>query len=787
MSPNKLDNSEETDGSTTPTTIISSDKSLNSFKNNNNIIAKKFTLTEFPDKNLIKNIWTHPDIWITQRDEVRNYCDIYKDEGIEIEYIKYYKYGRYFVKNHKIRSSTIMYNAIRSALFKDTELDIDIINCHSNLLLDICECNNFYDVECLKYYCENRDEIINYFDINKNLIKVYNENNKTNYDKKDIVKNLITRILYGGSIESWKNEFFIDCEIPEFINSFINEIKINTNLILQDKRFKDIIDYETKRRLDKAKKKYGKKFDIEKFKIKPAKLLSVILQEYECLIIMKCFEIVKNNNFTITSYNYDGFQILKKEGANVLIDVINNYNFNMSHNNKVFINFKNIKFIIKPFKNAVSNKDLITLDSDEFEKELFNLSTDYNYKKVYFEKYFAKILNPTMFVERRKNDFVIYKKNDFGTAFSHLFYYEPKKEKPEILIRKSFIATWLIDEDMKIYNNVNYYPTNSKCPKKTFNLWNEFPIKSIPLDETADTSLLHNHIKILLKEDEKDIEWMLNWLAHIVQFPHKKTEVCVILYDKNFGTGKSMLAEEFLQKIIGINKMIITCKTDKVFGKFTNSQGKLLCVLNEAKGKDTFELNEIIKESITGKTIEMEKKNIDAIQITDYLNYIITTNNLNSIKLEEGDRRFMVFATSSKLKGDVKYFENLALSLNDDVIMRKFYEELMNRDLSNFNSSRDRQNNKIMDIMKEHNVDIIVEFINYWKQEVKNGDEETIIKKEMKAIDLYQQFKIFYEMCGNNINSRPSLTKFGTRVKTYDDKVNFKRYKSCLKYSIIVE
>tara|TARA_R100000353_G_scaffold153266_1_gene111854 strand:+ start:3475 stop:5835 length:2361 start_codon:yes stop_codon:yes gene_type:complete len=786
MSPNK-DIGQETDGSISPTTIISSDKSLNSFKNNNNIIATKFTLTEFPDKDLIKNIWTHPDIWITQRDEVRNYCDIYKDEGIEIEYIKYYKYGRYFVKNHKIRSSTIMYNAIRSALFKDTELDIDIINCHCNLLLDICECNDFYDVECLKYYCENRDEVINLFNIDKNLIKVYNQNNKTNYDKKDIIKNLITRILYGGSIESWKNEFFIDCEIPEFINSFINEIKTNTNLIIKDKRFKDIIDYETKRRLDKAKKKYGKKFDIQKFEIKTAKLLSVILQEYECLIIMKCFEIAKNNNFTITSYNYDGFQILKKEGANVLIDVINNYNFNMSHNNKVFINFKNIKFIIKPFKNAVNNKDLITLDSDEFEKELFNLSTDYNYKKVYFEKYFAKILNPTMFVERKKKDFVIYKKNDFGIAFSHLFYYEPKKEKPEVLIRKSFIPTWICDEDMKIYNNVDYYPTNSMCPEKTFNLWNEFPILSIRLDETADTSLIHNHIKTLLKNDEKDYEWFLNWLAHIVKFPHKKTGVCVVFYDKNFGTGKSMLAEQILQKIIGINKMIITSKIEKVFGKFANSQGKLLCVLNEASGKDTFELNDIIKEAITGSNVEMEKKGIDAIQIKDYLNYIITTNNLNCIKLEDGDRRFMVFATSDKLKGDVEYFDKLDLVFNDEIIMRKFYEELINRDLSKFNASRDRQENKIMEIMKEHNKDIILEFINYWKQEVKNGNEETIIKKEMKAIDIYKQFKIFYEMCGNNINSRPSLTKFGTRMKTYNDEVSFKRYKSGVKYSIIVE
>ena len=35
---------------------------------------------------------------------------------------------------------------------------------------------------------------------------------------------------------------------------------------------------------------------------------------------------------------------------------------------------------------------------------------------------------------------------------------------------------------------------------------------------------------------------------------------------------------------------------------------------NEASGKDTFELNEVIKESITGKTIEMEKKGMQVRQ-----------------------------------------------------------------------------------------------------------------------------------------------------------------------------
>jgi len=746
--------------------------------------AQSFSLKEFPNKTLVQNIWTHPDIWSAQRDEVRNYCNLYKETGIDIEYIKYYKYGRYFVKNHKVRSSTIMWNAVRSALFQDTEYDIDIVNCHSNILLDLCKTNDFYDIDCLKYYCENRDDVINLFNINQELIDKYNKDNKCKYDKKDIVKNLVTRVLYGGSIESWRKEFNIDSELPEFITNFINEININTNLIIKDKRFKDIVKYETDRRREKAKKKYAKSFDIEKFNVKPAKFLSIILQEYETLIIMKCFEIVKNNNFTITSYNYDGFQILKQDGVDDLINTINQFDFTLSHNNNNFIKFENIKFIVKPYKNAIDTSKLILLETDEFEVNIFNLCDTYEYKVAYFQKYFAKILSPTMFVETKKNDYVLFKKTDFVVAFQHLqvSVYDPQKG---VWLNKPFVPKWLLDKNIRFYNNVDYYPNIKACPKKTFNLWKDFPIKSIPLDENADTSLLHFHIKTLLNEDEKDIDWFLNWLAHIVKFPHNKTEVAVILYDRQFGTGKSLLAEEFLKKIIGINKMIITCKTDKVFGKFTNTQGKLLCVLNEASGKDTFELNDVIKEAITGTTIQMEKKGVDSIQIRDYLNYIITTNNLNSIKLEENDRRFMVFETSSKLRGDVRYFNKLISVLNDDVIMRKFYQELMERDLSNFNASRDRQNNKIMDIMKEHNVDVILEFINYWKQEVDDKDAGAMFKSSMRGMDLYTEFKKYYEMCGNNMNSRPSLTKFGTRIKSYQDKVAYVRKNTGFYYSII--
>lgn len=736
--------------------------------------AKTFTLTEFPNENLIKNIWTHPSIWSSQRDEVRNYCNLYDNSGIDINYIKYNDYGRFFVEDHKVRSSTIMWSPIRSALFQNTEYDIDIINCHSNLLLDILKTNEIYDIECLEYYCKNRDEIIDLFDITEDAIESYNVKKKEKKDKKDIVKALVTQLLYGGSIESWKKEYNITLEMPEFIINFQNEIKTNTSILLKDKRFKDIINYEYKRRRDKEYPNGVPKN--KEFEVKDSKYLAIILQEYESLIIMKIFEIVKNNGFIITSYNYDGFQILKREGVEDLIELINNTELSLSHSNKNFINFENIKFIVKPFKDPIDVSKLICLETDEFNRDVFNLSSNYNYKKKYFEKYFAKILNPTLFVESKKNDYVVYKRSDFGVAYQHLWYVEYKfnmKLGEMVSEDKPFINKWLADEKIRLYSNVDYYPTANMCPKNTFNLWGEFPIKDIPLDENADTSRVHYHIKTLLGDDDKNYEWYMNWLAHIVKFPHKKTEVCVVLYDRQFGTGKSILAEKILEKIISLKKIMVTCKMDKAFGRFANLQGKLLCVLNEASGKDTFELAEVIKESITGSNIEMEKKGVDSIQIKDYMNYIVTTNNLNSVKLEDGDRRFMVFNTSSKLKGDYAHFNNLVMDLEDDVVMRKFYEELMTRDLSQFNPSRDRPANKIMEVMKEHNIDVILEFINYWKQEV--DDDDGMFKTKMKGMDLYKEFCRYYEMCGNNMNSRPSLTKFGTRIKNYEELVEFKK------------
>ena len=138
-----------------------------------------------------------------------------------------------------------------------------------------------------------------------------------------------------------------------------------------------------------------------------------------------------------------------------------------------------------------------------------------------------------------------------------------------------------------------------------------------------------------------------------------------------------------------------------------------------------------------------------------------------------------------KYKGNTDYFNKLYDAINNDEIVKSLYNFLMNRNISKFNPSRDRQNNKIMDIMKEHNVDVILEFINYWKQESDDTDVNAMIKSRMKGMDLYRAFVRYYEMCGNNMNSKPSLTKFGTRIKSYEDKVSYVKSSGVMTYKLL--
>ena len=725
---------------------------------------RSFTLTEAPK--LVPDLHRHPGIWEDQRQSVKLYCDeVKKGKGkVEIQYVMYRKYGRYLVKNSHMRSCTIMYNSLRGPLFGDTEIDIDIVNCHPNILLSLVPEN--VDAEALASYCKNREQVIEMFTFDRKQLADYNQKRQTNYECKDLVKTLFTILMYGGTVATWEKEFELDNSTytsPAFLNEYIDELQMLTSIIVRDKRFQDIKLETYQYKMTKEKERKGAAFDEEKFTVSKSKHLAVILQDYERRIVETAMEFLKDNGVTLTSYNYDGFQVLKDGFQVEIMERLN------EHIQTKF--WSNVSFIVKPFKAGL---DLTNIPAQKtcFDLKHFQLLKSYEEKKAYFERYHCKCLNPVCYI--KMDDFgkvQMLKDAQLVTCYRHLFYMKcDEKLKKEYI--DEFIRAWLHDATMKVYDAFDIFPPPMVCPPGVLNGWAPYPIERVELDLEADTSRIYRHFDYVSNHDKTLKEYLLNWCAHVLQKPATKTRICLLIQGKQ-GSGKSCIAEELFQQIIGEDRIFVTARTDKAFGKFSDLHGKQLVVLNEASGKDTFEICEIIKDAITCKRLALEKKGLDPVQVLDFCNFVFTTNNLNSVKLDEDDRRFMAFEVDNSIKNNKEYFTPLYADFNNLSIMRKVYEDLMKRDISEWDPVNDRPITKLDQTMKALNVDPLVTFDTYLKEEVLPTIDTNPVtgKVEIKANALYDHFKRFWADEGRKSEHMMTKTKFGVLVADKYEKI----------------
>jgi len=209
-----------------------------------------------------------------------------------------------------------------------------------------------------------------------------------------------------------------------------------------------------------------------------------------------------------------------------------------------------------------------------------------------------------------------------------------------------------------------------------------------------------------------------------------------------------------LKAIMGKKYVFDTADVDKICGRFNDIvQGKLMCILNEVSGKDTMSVVDKIKDSITREDVLIEQKGIDSVSIKDYCNFCYTTNNINPVKIDKDDRRFMVVECSSKHKGDVKYFELLRADINDKTVIKTFYNFLMQRDIRTFNCERDRVLTQAAKDMHELNECSVEKFIKYLF-----SDDFEKTKKEYRCFELYKEFDRF--VMQNGYKSTPNSGTF---------------------------
>ena len=230
-------------------------------------------------------------------------------------------------------------------------------------------------------------------------------------------------------------------------------------------------------------------------------------------------------------------------------------------------------------------------------------------------------------------------------------------------------------------------PLESKpSHKDIFNTFTGFKAKIIEIpDETIIKPIL-DHIKIVWANNMHNCyEYILNWLATAVQFPRKKIPVLVLAGEQ--GIGKTMPIEFLTKRVFGYHCTAALNNLDEALGNFNSIlANKFMIYIAESEGTQhrdgqIWNKMNIFKSKVTDDRILIQPKYVNAYQASNFIHWIISTNHLDSLRLEPEDRRFAVFVGSEAYKGNATYFDNFFASLNDEMADH-FYSYLIQLEIT---------------------------------------------------------------------------------------------------------
>jgi len=398
---------------------------------------------------------------------------------------------------------------------------------------------------------------------------------------------------------------------------------------------------------------------------------------------------------------------------------------------------------------------------DKYKTEEDILEEQYQEMKLEFEKTHFKCKDNYYIIEN--NSLSPYNK----TSFINIYEDKYIDEENEYL----FITKWIKDPVKRSYSRIDFLPNGSE--EGVFNMWDIVRKEDHEITEDVNTEDLHELVFKVCGNKEENYDYFMKYLAHLIQYPEKKPEVC-IFFTSEQGSGKDTVIE-LITKLIGNVLIGFENDPERIFGKFNmgTRQNKLVVVLQEADNIKSYAGK--IKDLITCKQTTLEQKNVRSFTIKDYTRLLILSNNENIIKIEPGDRRFVVFKCYNfKFDPDPDFFTNVIECINNPNCIQKFLEELRTLDVSkDFNFQLNRPHTEIYNNLKEANTPAIIKWV--W---------ELTENKKIDKISPSKMCEMFNDYCAETYeqSNRVNPKSFGLMLGKYfyinDEWIGFEKTRS---------
>lgn len=255
------------------------------------------------------------------------------------------------------------------------------------------------------------------------------------------------------------------------------------------------------------------------------------------------------------------------------------------------------------------------------------------------------------FLHRRRHKVIMVKERDeHGNETGDL--------KPK---RVSLVDHWLRHPHCSQYDDgMAFMPfTDARNVKGKLNTWTGFAFET----KSGDWSLFKAHIlDNLCAGNRENYEYLIRWMAFIIQ-KRKPTHVVMLLRSEEEGTGKGFWANHF-GKLFGLAFMQVT-NPDHVIGKFNpHLENLLLLNADEALFAGDPRHRNALWSLTTEPTITIEPKGFAVYKAPNYLNFIITTNADEAVRVTRTARRIFALDVAAHQVGHPEYFDAIEEQLN---------------------------------------------------------------------------------------------------------------------------
>ena len=650
--------------------------------------------------------------------------------------------GRVYPKG--LLSLGSMPRAVRHTLCDGQWNDLDIKCCHPTLTVQIWESNGG-QAPFLKHYVDNvssvRKMIGDFWGVSL-----------------EQAKQLFNRMCYGGGYPGWfvkvnsqNAEAGLDpvrddsegCRkiLKEFIYPLQNEINtIAKKVYDSNPGFVKIL------KADEQRIKDGKTDHDD-----AQSCLSFLLQSYEIKILDVAVKFCVDRGFIKHNFcipQQDGLAILREHATPEIPRLLE----------QVVLEKTGFKVI---YEEKAMDQDM----SEKIKDVVINLpnNRDYSSMKVQFEEKTCKIVHPPLYVCKDSFGSVhIYREKEMKEAFRNISFamIDDKGKEAE----QSFITKWLSDQETKSYEKMDFLPGDLPCPSNVFNTFQG--LEAIKTESSGrDIAIIQRFLMELCDKKDDIYDYFVKWLAQVIQEPHKRTNIAVVIQSNRQGVGKGTLGE-LMKRILGQMYYLFITNLEELFADHNSAlENRLFCVVDEMNAREGFKHSDRIKAEITATSRWINKKNVPQYEIQNFIRYIFFTNNFLTLKIEPTDRRVFMFQAGNGLAGDSEFWRELYTWMDDKHNIRAVYDWLMSIDISGVRWEQDRPSTQFYQENKEVNTPLILrwlcDFHHTKKCEIVNAETGQVLSQDQKltATEFFQFFVKWRKDNGFDLNY--TATKFG--------------------------